>query len=108
MKNNDIQKSLKILGLSTMELKLFILLSKIGPVKETELSTKLNISEKKVAQHLKNLYDKGLIRKSVKQPSLIFALPFENALDLLTKKNLEQANSLKRNKKDLLKDWDLL
>ncbi|MEJ2272773.1 MAG: helix-turn-helix domain-containing protein [Candidatus Bathyarchaeota archaeon] len=108
MKNNDIQKSLKILGLSTVELKLFILLSKIGPVKETELSTKLNISEKKVAQHLKNLCNIGLIRKSVEQPSLLFALPFESALNLLTTKNLEEANSLKRHKKDLLKDWDLL
>ena len=108
MKNDDLQKSLKILGLSTVELKLFILLSKIGPVKETELSSKLNISEKKITEYLKSLYDKGLIRKSVKQPSLLFALPFESALNLLTTKNLEQANSLKRNKKDLLKDWDSL
>ena len=73
---------------------------------ENELKTILKMSEKRISKHLKNLSDKGLIKKSIKQPILFFPTPFENALDLLLEINLEKTNNLQRNKEDLLKEWN--
>lgn len=107
MKENNILKILESLGLSRGDVELFFFLSKKGPAMEDELTTKLQMSKKEVSKHLKTLCDKGLIKTSVKQPILFFAIPFETALDLLLSINLEQTNNLRKNMKDLLKDWDL-
>ena len=38
-------------------------------------------------------------------PSQFYAIPFENALDLLVETNLKQAQNTEQNKTAILEDW---
>ena len=98
-------KTLESLGLTKGDAKLYVYLSKKGPLEEEVLLDSLKITKKKLDVQLKNLDKKGIIEVSREQPALFFAVAFERVLDLLVEVNLEQAKTLKQTKKNLLSSW---
>jgi len=54
---------------------------------------------------LKSLQSKGVVTATCKRPALFSAIPFENVLDLFTKANMEEAERMMQNKKELLSIW---
>ena len=65
---------------------------------------KINLNE--LGSRLEILKNKGLVTiiNSV-VPSQFYAIPFENALDLLIETNLKQAQNTEQNKSAILEDW---
>jgi sugar-specific transcriptional regulator TrmB len=54
---------------------------------------------------LKSLQSKGFVAATNKRPALFSALPFEKVLDLFIKANIEEVQSMIRNKEELLSIW---
>ncbi|MEJ2281085.1 MAG: helix-turn-helix domain-containing protein [Candidatus Bathyarchaeota archaeon] len=90
------------LGLSRTDAEVYVYLGKKGPQKVEDLIKSLNYSKNQINSSLKNLVTKELVKK---EGSVFNSLPFEEALELLIKKEKEQADSVEKSKKEFLVSW---
>jgi sugar-specific transcriptional regulator TrmB len=94
------------LGLSRKELCIYIFLAVEGPREAQKIAKAMKISQNELASRLRILEYKGLVMiVNNVVPSQFYAIPFEDALDLLVETNLKQAQSIEQNKKVILGDW---
>jgi sugar-specific transcriptional regulator TrmB len=107
MSSKRIIKALKGLGLSQIDANVYVYLALMGPHKLKEICNTLNLKEKLLYQSLENLQNKGVVSSEVEQQTLFFALPFEQALDLLVKAQLKEAQNVKYNKSEIISKWKL-
>jgi sugar-specific transcriptional regulator TrmB len=95
-----------------MDAQIYILLAKRGPQRATEIGKVLKMSKPQLYRSLKNLESKGVVSATLEHPAKFSALPFEKALDLLSKaqmkKALEEAQRIQENKDELLASWESL
>lgn len=96
-------KALIGLGLTRSDAEVYVYLAKKGPQIGVDLVKALNFSRKKFYASLKNLQTKGLVTKDRR---IFSPLPFEEALDLLIKKEKEQAQAMHESKEELLTTWE--
>lgn len=96
-------KALIGLGLSRSDAEVYVYLAKKGPQEVMDLAKALNYVNKKINASLKNLQTKGLLSK---EGTIFSAIPFEEALDLLIKKEKERAEALHESKEELLASWE--
>lgn len=95
-------KALINLGLSRLDAEVYVYIAKKEKQKELDLTRSLNYSKNKIKSSLKLLITKELIKKD---GSEFYALPFEEALELLIKNEKEQAKSIEKSREELLVNW---
>ena len=95
-------KSLVGLGLSQIEARVYVLLALKGPEKAISIVKNLKISKQQIYRSLEKLQDKGIILSDLKSKNGFSALPFEEALILLIRKEKEQNEMMQRT---LLSAW---
>jgi len=105
MSRERIINALKGLGLSNIDIKVYVLLAKDGPHKIKEIASTLNQHERKIHRSLKNLQTARIVKASIEYPLQFVAYPFEEVLDLLIEIKKEQAKNLLASKKELLSTW---
>ena len=105
MSQENIINTLLDLGLTRIEAKIFIYLSKNGALKAQDVCSSLKISKQQLYPSLKDLRSKGIVNFSIEHPARFSALPFDQALDLLAQTKIKEAKIIQENKNTLLKDW---
>jgi sugar-specific transcriptional regulator TrmB len=108
MSQENIVNTLLDLGLTRIEAKVFIQLSKNGALRARDIGSSLKISKQQLYPALKNLQNKGIVNSSIERPAKFSSLPFSQALDLLTQTKIKEATSIQHNKDSLLKDWQAI
>jgi len=98
-------KALTKLGISDKDAKVYLYLAKEGPQKTNSIATQLKICPKQLCHNLRNLQEKGIICSSSKDPSHFTALPFNEALDVLIKANLNETYNIEDNKAEIFAQW---
>lgn len=96
-------KALIRLGLSRLEAEVYVYIANKGPQKVVNLAKNLDINKSTIYASLRNLRKKGLV---IKTGTAFSALLFEEALDLLIKKEKEKAQALHESKDELLDTWN--
>jgi sugar-specific transcriptional regulator TrmB len=95
-------KALVSLGLSQIEGRVYIFLALNGPEKGKNIVKNLKISKQQIYRSLKHLQDKGIIVSDSENKNSFSALPFEEALKSLIRKEKEQNEMMQ---KTLLSTW---
>ncbi len=95
-------KALVGLGLTRSDAEVYVYLAKKGPQKVVDLARALNITRQKIHPSLRNLQTKGLVTKV---RTSFFALPFEEALDLLIRMKKREAQQMHGSKEKILTAW---
>jgi sugar-specific transcriptional regulator TrmB len=101
-------KALIDLGLSEPEAQVYMFLESKGPAKTKRITFALQINRTQVYRILKRLQGKNIIKIMVGHPAKFFALPFEEALNLLIQHKKKNAKTAQNNKKKLLSDWQII
>ena len=106
MSHERIVKALTRLGLTAKEIEVYIFLAVEGPREAQTIAKEIKINLNELGSRLEILKNKGLVTiiNSV-VPSQFYAIPFENALDLLVETNLKRAQNTEQNKTAILEDW---
>jgi len=95
-------KALVSLGLSQTDARVYIFLALKGPEKALSIVKNLKISKQQIYQSLKHLQDKGIIVSDPESKNSFSALPFEEALKSLIRKEKEQTKMMQ---KTLISTW---
>jgi sugar-specific transcriptional regulator TrmB len=95
-------KALVSLGLSEIEARVYVLLALKGPEKAVSIVKNLQISKQQIYRSLEQLQDKGIIVSDPESKKSFSALPFEETLKLLIRKEKEQNEMMQRT---LLSTW---
>jgi sugar-specific transcriptional regulator TrmB len=104
----SLERVLRILenfGLARTDAEVYVYLAKRGPKNEKDLANALKLAQQQLYSSLKNLQNKGIITATVEKSALFSAVAFERVLELLVKANIEQAQSIKETKEDILASW---
>jgi sugar-specific transcriptional regulator TrmB len=91
------------LGLSRLDAEVYVYLANNRPQKAVTLAEALNINKSTIYASLRKLQTKQLVTKNL---TTFTALPFEDALDLLIKKENEQTQALHKSKEELATAWE--
>ena len=95
-------KALVRLGLSEPDARVYIYLALNGPKKTGKIVGNLKINKQQIVRSLGNLQDKGIIVLDPESKNSFSALPFEEALKSLIRKEKAQT---KMKQKKLLLNW---
>ena len=98
-------KALMDLGLSETDSRVYIKITLKGPMYAKTIIEDLNISKQQFYPILKKLQNKKLIKITATRASVISALPFEDALEMLINFKMEKSKKILENKKELLSYW---
>ena len=98
-------KALIDLGLSRQDAEIYVYLAKHGPLSDISLTKKLKIKKKQLIQILNNLKHKEIVRTVDRTSIELYAIPFEEALNLLIEINKQQNVALQEVKRELLTCW---
>ena len=98
-------KAFKGLGLSSVDVQVYIFLARTGPQKMTEIAIALDLPENKVDRSLKELQSISIVKASMEYPLEFVALPFEDVIDLFIEVKKEQAKTMQDSREELLSSW---
>ena len=98
-------KALVDLGLSETDAQVYINLATKGPAKARTIIHNLAVTKRQIYRCLKRLQNKGIIIANDEHPTKFSALPFEKVLDMLIEMKQEQAQAIKKRRKELLSSW---
>ena len=98
-------KALVSLGLSQTDARVYIYLATRGPVHARRIIDDLSVTKRQVYCSLNRLRNKSIIIANYKHPKEFSALPFETVLDMLIDLKQEQAQDIKKRRKELLSSW---
>lgn len=101
MSRQRVTKALKRFGLSSLDVKVYIYLSKTGPQSKEEISKALKIKRCDVDTCVKHLWIKKIIAVSMGDPIILCAFPFETVLEILIKNEMMVAKEIKERNKEL-------
>ena len=107
MSRKRVIKALSSLGLTTNDIEVYVFLAIEGPREAQTIAKAMKINQNELGGRLETLKNKGLVMiiNNVVL-SQLYAIPFENALDLLVETNLKQAQNTEQNRSAILKDLD--
>ena len=100
-----IRRILENLGLSTAEAKVYICIAKTGPLTAKVLGLTLGMSKQKLHSVLSKLEQKGLIVGAFQRSTVFSALSFEEVLNKYVESNINVAQEIVENKKDIINCW---
>ena len=98
-------KALVSLGLSQTDARVYIHLATKGPAQARRIIDNLSVTKRQVYRSLNRLQNKSIIIANDKRPKEFSALPFETVLDMLIDLKHEQAQDIKKRRKELLSNW---
>lgn len=105
-----VQESIKIalrnFGLTDKEIEVFLILSKRGAQKTSQISKQLKTNRGLTYRLLKTLQKKGVIEATLESPTRYTATSFEKIIDSYVKSKQEEAKRIEETKKSLLLDWE--
>ena len=106
MSRKRVIDALTSLGLTTKDLEVYVFLAIEGPREAQKIAKAMKINQNELGSRLEILKNKGLVMiiNNV-VPSQFYAIPFENALDLLVETNLKLAQNTEQNKSAILENW---
>ena len=105
MSRKRVTDTLTRLGLSNRDAKVYTYLAKQGPKEATTIANSLELEDDILSQSLKNLQGKGVVASISDQHNFFYALPFNEALDLLIKAHLEETQEVEENRTKILSNW---
>jgi sugar-specific transcriptional regulator TrmB len=109
MSRKRVIKALSSLGLETKDIEVYVFLAIEGPRETQTIAKAMKINQNELGNRLEILKNKGLVMNiDTVVPSRFYAIPFENALDLLVETNLKQAQNTEKNKNAILEDWSII
>jgi sugar-specific transcriptional regulator TrmB len=98
-------KALKGLGLTQVDIEVYIFLAKEGSHTMGEIALGLNLPEEKVDRSLKELQSVSIVKASIEYPLEFVAMPFEEVIDLFIEVKKEQAKTMQKSREELLSSW---
>ncbi len=98
-------KILEDIGFSQADAKVYIYLAKTRPQKSEDLAIGLKMTQRQLHPVLKSLQEKGVVTNSPEHPGLFSALAFEELIELYVKVSVEQAQTIRETKEELLASW---
>ena len=105
MSKERVNKALRGLGLSSVDAQVYVFLARTGHQKIKEITSALNLPERKAYRSLKDLQSTSIVRASIEYPLEFVAVPFEEVINLIIDVKKEQAKALQASKKELLSSW---
>ena len=108
MSQEKVFRTLSDLGLTHLDTKVFIYLSKKGPRKGIEISKALRVQKQPLYRSLKNLQKKAIVSVTLERPARFSSITFEQVLDLFVKAKLEEAQNIQTEKNKLLSSWQTI
>ena len=100
-----ITKTLRNLGLSNTQVKIYLFLAKKGPQTKNPLAKAIKLTDDQITVLLNKLLEKNLVEKTKDHYS---AKPFQETIDLLVRFTFEESAFLDENKEALLTEWRAL
>jgi predicted transcriptional regulator len=98
-------KALVDLGLSETDAQVYIYLATKGPAKASNIIHNLTVTKRQIYRSLKWLQNRSIIIANDEHPVEFSTLPFEEVLDMLIEMKHEQAQAIKKRRKELLSSW---
>jgi sugar-specific transcriptional regulator TrmB len=92
------------LGLTETEAYVYLYITRKGPKRARVIGEALSLYKQRLYWVLRKMQRKGFIKASG-YPALFSAVPLEKVVDLLIKANMEQAEYVMQNRKELLSGW---
>ena len=83
MSKERVTKTLRELGLSSLDEQVYVFLARTGHQKIREIALALNLSESKARRSLKDLQSISIVKASIEYPLEFAAVPFKEVIDLL-------------------------
>ena len=105
MSKERVTKTLRELGLSSLDEQVYVFLARTGHQKIREIALALNLSESKARRSLKDLQSISIVKASIEYPLEFAAVPFKEVIDLLIEVKKEQAKAMQQTKDELLYSW---
>ena len=105
MSLNRITKLLNALGFSNLEAKVYIYVSKLGPLLNEEIASQLDIKLMDLCQILDRLVKRGVITPTIVNELSYTALPFEELLDTFVRTEIDRNEEVMRNHQQLISTW---
>jgi len=101
-----LQERLRDFGLTKNESKIYVFLSRSGPRKAIEISSKEKIPRTETYHLLSNLETKGIIEPSVEKPTRFSAVKIEKAIESIIHNQEKKIGELKILKTDMVELWN--
>lgn len=101
----NIERTLRRLGLSKNEVKVYIYIARTGEHKASEISEALSLHRTETYRILRDLEKRGLVSSVFEKPLKFIATPFEKALDILIETKKMKMSLLEKKKKSLVDLW---
>lgn len=95
-------EALITLGLSRLDSEIYVYVTKKASTTIFDLRLALNYPKNQIKSSIERLIKKGIV---IENGTEFIAVPFEEALELLIKKEKEKAQTLHESKKELLAYW---
>ena len=103
--NEQIEDTLKKIGLSEKEIEIFTLLAKKGAQKGTDITKQLKIHRGQVYRILKGLEKKAIVETTLENPKRFVAVPLERIIDSFIKSKRKEVDQIEETKEDLISNW---
>jgi len=100
-----VTKTLRELGLSSLDEQVYVFLARTGHQKIREIALALNLFESKAHRSLKDLQSISIVKASIEHPLEFVAVPFEEVINLFIEIKKEQAKALRESRKEVLSSW---
>jgi sugar-specific transcriptional regulator TrmB len=98
-------KTLERLGLTVVDVQVYLYLSKKGPLKVFEIASALKITETQIHLSLNNLVSKEMVHSATKYSAVYTAISFEKVLDEFMRKTEKETEFLQANRNNILSKW---
>lgn len=93
---DDDIKTLKELGLTLSQAKVYIAAAKLGKAKAKDLWEKSGVGRQELYRILNELFDAGLIQKDISTPTNFLAVPFSKGVLILLNRRRNEVFELER------------
>ena len=100
-----VKKPLIDLGLSDVDIQVYVFLSINGPHNAREIAKKMALLREQIYRSLRNMQKKNTVKANNDYPVLFTAVPFEELVMLLANLKKEEAQSLRDSREQLLSNW---
>ena len=100
-----IKRILECLGLSPAESKVYVYVAKSGPQTVKAISLALGMSKQQLCSVLTKLKERGLVVSASQRSTVFSALSFGEVLDKYIESNINVAQEIVEDKKDIIDCW---
>ena len=93
------------LGLSEIDIQIYVFLASNGPHKVKEITKQVRVGKAQIYRSLNKMLKKKVLSKTKDNPGVFSSVPFEQVVILLAESKEEEAQSLQDSREQLLSKW---